>query len=70
MLPSLPTHVYGIPLWIILFVVAGIIWFFLQMSGESARQDRYPTTKLFLYIGVVFIAVVGVVDLIRWANLW
>lgn len=70
MLPSLPTHIAGIPLWAILFVVAGIIWFFLKMSGESARQDRYPTVKLFLYIGVIFIAAVGVIDLIRWANLW
>lgn len=70
MLSSLPSHIAGIPLWVILFVVAGLIFFFLRMSGESARQDRYPTTKLFLYIGVIFIAVVGVADLIRWANLW
>jgi hypothetical protein len=70
MLPSLPTHVYGIPLWAILFGVAGLILFFLKMSTESANQDRYPTTKLFLYIGVSFVGVVGVVDFIRWANLW
>ena len=70
MLSSLPTHVYGVPLWVLLFIAAGLILFFLRMSGESARQDRYPTTTLFMYIGVIFIAVVGVVDLIRWANLW
>jgi hypothetical protein len=40
------------------------------MSGETTNQDRYPTTKLFLYIGTIFVVVVGVVDLIRWANLW
>lgn len=70
MLPSLPTHIYGIPLWGILFSVAGLIYFFLRMSNEGTNQDRYPTTKLFLYIGTIFVAVVGVVDLIRWAQLW
>ena len=70
MLPSLPTHIYGVPLWAILFGVTGLILFFLKMSGESTNQDRYPTARLFLYIGTIFIAVVGVVDLIRWADLW
>jgi hypothetical protein len=69
-MPSLPTHIAGIPLWAILFGFAGLIFFFLRMSGETTNQDRYPTTKLFLYIGTIFVVVVGVVDLIRWANLW
>jgi hypothetical protein len=70
MLPSLPTHIAGIPLWAVLFVVTGIILFFLKMSGESTNQDRYPTTKLFIYIGAIFVAIVGIVDFIRWADLW
>ena len=69
-MPSLPTHIAGIPLWAILFVIAGIILFLLKMSGESTNQDRYPTAKLFLWIGTIFVAVVGIVDFIRWANLW
>ena len=67
---ALPTHIAGIPLWVILFGVAGLIFFFLKMSGESSRQDRYPTSKLFVYIGAIFVAVIGIVDFIRWANLW
>jgi len=67
---ALPTHIAGIPLWVILFGVTGLIFFFLKMSGESSRQDRYPTSKLFVYIGAIFVAVVGIVDFIRWANLW
>jgi len=67
---SLPTHIAGIPLWAILFGVSGLIFFFLRMSGETANQDRYPTARLFLYIGIIFVAAVGVADLVRWANLW
>jgi len=67
---SMPTHLAGIPIWAILLGVAGLLFFFLKMSGESTNQDRYPTTKLFLWIGTIFVAAVGVVDLIRWANLW
>jgi len=66
----MPTHLAGIPIWAILLGVAGLLFFFLKMSGESTNQDRYPTTKLFLWIGTIFVAAVGVVDLIRWANLW
>jgi hypothetical protein len=67
---ALPTHIAGIPLWAILFGVAGLIFFFLKMSGESTRQDRYPTAKLFVYIAAIFVTVVGIVDFIRWSNLW
>jgi len=67
---SLPTHIGGIPLWAILLGISGLIFFFLRMSGETANQDRYPTARLFLYIVIIFVAAVGVIDLIRWANLW
>ena len=67
---SLPTHIAGIPLWAILFGVTGLIFFFLKVSADSTNQDRYPTIKLFVYIATIFIAVVGVVDFIRWADLW
>ena len=67
---SLPTHVAGIPLWVVLFAATGLILFLLKMSGESTTQDRYPTTRLFVYIGTILVAIVGVVDFIRWADLW
>ena len=67
---SLPTHIAGIPLWAILFGVALLILFFLKISADSTNQDRYPTTKLFVYIATILIAVVGIVDFIRWADLW
>jgi cytochrome c oxidase assembly factor CtaG len=69
-MPSLPTHIAGIPLWAILFGVALLILFFLKISADSTNQDRYPTTKLFVYIATILIAVVGIVDFIRWADLW
>ena len=70
MLSSLPTHVYGIPLWGILFGATALILFFLKMTGETTTQDRYPTMRLFLYIGTIFVAIAGVADFIRWADLW
>jgi hypothetical protein len=69
-MPSLPSEIGGIPLWGILFAIAGILLFLLKMSAGSTDQDRYPTTRLFLYIAAIFIAVVGFADLVRWANLW
>jgi len=67
---SFPTHLAGIPLWAILLGIAGLTLFFLKVSGESTRQDRYPTAKLFVYIITIFVGVVGLIDFIRWANLW
>jgi hypothetical protein len=69
-MPSLPSHIGGIPLWGILLAIAGILLFFLKMSAGSTDQDRYPTTRLFLYIAAIFIAVVGFADLVRWADVW
>jgi hypothetical protein len=69
-MPLLPTQIGGIPVWAILFVIAGILLFFLKTSGGSTNQDRYPTTRLFLYIAVIFIFVVGLFDFGRWAGLW
>jgi cytochrome c oxidase assembly factor CtaG len=69
-MPSLPTHIAGVALWAILFGVALLILFFLKISADSTNQDRYPTTKLFVYIATILIAVVGIVDFIRWADLW
>ena len=66
----LPTHVAGIPLWAVIFGVTALLLFFLKISSDGTNQDRYPTAKLFLYIGTILIALVGVADFIRWANLW
>jgi len=67
---SFPTHLAGIPLWGILLGIVGLTLFFLKVSGESTNQDRYPTAKLFAYIIAIFFGVVGLIDFIRWANLW
>ena len=68
--PSLPTEIAGIPVWAILFAVAGLLLFFLKISGDSTNQDRYPTMKLFLFIATIFIVIVGIADFGRWANVW
>jgi len=44
--------------------------FFLKISGDSTNQDRYPTTRLFLFIATILVAIAGVADFVRWANFW
>ena len=68
MFSNIPSEIYGIPVWIVLLVVAGFLLFFLKISGDSVNQPRYPTTRLFLYIAVILILVAGVADFLRWAQ--
>jgi hypothetical protein len=70
MLSSIPSEIVGIPLWVFLFVVAGFLLFFFKISGDSVNQDRYPTARLFLFIATILIAIAGVADFVRWADVW
>jgi len=70
MFTNIPSEIYGIPVWIVLLVVAGFLLFFLKISGDSVNQQRYPTTRLFLYIAVILILVAGVADFLRWAQIF
>lgn len=70
MFSSIPSEIAGIPTWVFLFIVTGLMLFFLKMSSDSTNQDRYPTTKLFLYIVTIFIAIAGVADFVRWLHPW
>ena len=67
---TIPSESAGIPVWAILFIVAGFMLFFLKISGDSTNQDRYPTTRLFLFIATILIAIAGIADFVRWANFW
>jgi hypothetical protein len=70
MFQNIPSEIAGIPVWVFLFVIAGFILFFLKVSGDSVNQDRYPTTRLFLFIASILVTIAGVADFVRWANFW
>jgi len=70
MFTNIPSEIYGIPVWIVLLVIAGFLLFFLKISGDSVNQQRYPTTRLFLYIAVILILVAGAADFLRWAQIF
>lgn len=67
---SIPTEYAGIPVWLILFVVAGFLFFFLKISGDQVNQDKFPTLRLFVFIAAIFISVTGVAGFVQWANFW
>lgn len=67
---SIPSEIAGIPVWVFLFVIAGFMLFFLKVSSDSVNQDRYPTTRLFLFIATILVAIAGIADFVRWANVW
>lgn len=67
-LSNIPTDFYGIPVWVYLFAVSGILLFYLNISGGTTNQDRYPFTRLMLYILATLIVVAGVADFIRWGH--
>ena len=58
----------GMPLWLILFFVAGFLLFGVKISGESANQDKYSKVRLFLLLAVVLFAIAGIADFVRWAR--
>jgi hypothetical protein len=57
----------GMPLWLILFFVAGFLLFGVKISGES-NQDKYSKLRLFMLIAVVLFAVAGIADFVRWVR--
>jgi len=69
MFSNIPSEIYGIPVWIVLLIVAALLLFFLKISGDSVNQQRYQTTRLFLYIAVILILIVGAADFLRWAQI-
>jgi hypothetical protein len=67
---SIPTEYAGIPVWLILFVVAGFLFFFLKISGDDLNQDKFPTLRLFVFIAAIFISIAGVAGFVQWAKFW
>ena len=57
-----------IPLWLILFVVAGFLLFFVKISGERPDQPKSSPLRLFLFIAVLLFAIAGIADFVKWVR--
>lgn len=57
-----------IPLWLILFVVAGFLLFFVKISGERPDQPKASPLRLFLFIAFLLFAAAGIADFVKWVR--
>lgn len=57
-----------IPLWLILFVLAGFLLFFLKISGERPGHSQSTRLHLFLFLAFLLFAIAGVADFVKWIN--
>jgi tryptophan-rich sensory protein len=63
---------WGIPIWLILFVVAGMLLFALKISSENnTSENQKPwsgSLRLFLLIATVLFTLAGIVDFVVWVQ--
>jgi len=61
-----------IPLWLVLFIIAGLLLFFFKISGDRLSHCEEPPksfyVRLFLFIAFLFFAVAGIAAFAKWIN--
>jgi hypothetical protein len=60
-----------IPLWLILFVVAGFLLFFLKIFGDRpnpSSRSNSARLRLFLFLAFLLFAVAGIADFVKWVR--
>lgn len=69
----MPSGSHGVPLWLVLFIIAGVLLFLLKISAEDTRpEDKKPwssSLRLFLAIATVLFAIAGIVHFVAWVRL-
>lgn len=65
---SIPTEFAGIPVWLILFIVAGFLLFFFKVAGNPQNRDELSKLRVFFLIATLLFAVAGIADFIVWAK--
>jgi len=62
----------GIPLWLILFVIAGVLLFLLKISAEDTRAEdvrRWSgSLRLFLAIAMALFTIAGIIHFVVWVR--
>jgi hypothetical protein len=65
---SIPTELAGIPVWLILFVVAGFLLFFFKVAGNPSEREEFSKLRLFFLIATILFAIAGIADFVIWAS--
>jgi len=65
---SIPTELAGIPVWLVLFVVAGFLLFFFKIAGNPSEREELSKLRLFFLIATILFAIAGIADFVIWAS--
>ena len=65
---SIPTELAGIPVWLVLFFVAGFLLFFFKIAGKPSEREELSKLRLFFLIATILFAIAGIADFVVWAN--
>jgi len=65
---SIPTEFAGIPVWLILFAVAGFLLFFFKVAHNPSEREELSKLRLFILIATILFAIAGIADFVIWAS--
>jgi|GEM_PF-2506328 len=69
---AIPTEFAGIPVWLILFIVAGFLLFLFKVAGNPRHRpqnrEELSSLRIFFLIATVLFAVAGIADFMVWAG--
>jgi hypothetical protein len=65
---AIPTEFAGIPVWLILFIVAGVLLFLFKVAGSPQNREELSRLRLFFLIATLLFAIAGIADLVIWVN--
>ena len=69
---SIPTEFAGIPVWLILFTIAGFMLFLFKVAGNPQdrpqNSEELSSLRIFFLIAAVLFAVAGIADFVVWAT--
>ena len=69
---SIPTELAGIPVWLILFTIAGFMLFLFKVAGNPQdrpqNSEEISSLRIFFLIATLLFAVAGIADFVVWAT--
>jgi len=64
---AIPTELAGVPVWLLLFVIAGFLLFFFKIAGNPSQNEELSKLRLFFLIASILLAIAGIADFFTWA---
>jgi len=65
---SIPTELAGVPVWLILFAIAGFLLFLFKVAGNPSEREELSKLRLFFLIATILFAIAGIADFVIWAS--